>query len=362
MRCRLTPLLLVLMLSGCLLDESEGSYKVKPYEGGLRVVKEVPVTTTSTTSTSSTTTSSTTSTTHQGVPIKPLDGLLPTTTTASTSSTTSTTTTSTSTTTTVTLVLKRREYASHDSNSFYLKEIEYVGGVGYYTMDYNTSDDRWDTVTFTDKILVDDLEVGVLKEGPKITLTIYIRENEWVKNNTPLNATPFMLGGGLINRTFGGYEFSLDSLHSNRIKLKVSSPNESRILELYEGDVAYYRELEVGVLDTRVSGGYAIIYVMNDSAVFRDYGGVRYCSRDYVRYVDAKSMILDAATNVTYGGWNLTVRTYEGPIVTIGAYSDKIQADLDISCGSTMMLYGRRFNLMWIGDENGGSVKLVAHT
>lgn len=357
------PLLLtIILLSGCL-----GEYRVKPHESGVRV--EVHEATTTSTTTTSTTTStfymvwsSTSTTQRRQVPIEAPHGI--TTTSVSTSTTTSATSTTTTSTTTTTLevTLNRRVYTRGGENVFYLREADYTTGEWVYTVDYNTSDGRWDTIVFDDEACVDGLKAEVVGMGPGVAVTLRVSDIPYVRANTPSGASAIMVGGGLVNRSFGDYVFSLDSLHTDRVKLRVYGPEESKVMEIRDGDVVYNDDLELGVIDSRVSGGYAIVYALDDKALFREHEGVRFCGRDLLRYADATPLLVNAGYNTTYKGMNLTVRTYKGPTVTLGVYRGDFHHDFQITCGSSLLLFGERFNMLWYGKDEGGTAKLVAHT
>lgn len=344
---RLAPHILVaaLLLAGCIIPAPEESAEAPI------IAVEITTTTTSTTST----------TTHQFIPIK--NPAQPLHTTTTTTHTTTSTTTSTSTSTTATLVLKRRQYTSHGNNSFYLTDIETIGGTTYYTLQYNTTDGKWDTITLTNATLIDDLEIGIQKPEtePQLTVTIYLKESEYVKDSIPKKAKAIKLGGGLQNRTFNGYSFSLDSLQSERVKIWAAAGNETMLLDLRDSDVAYYKDMEIGVIETRLSGGYALIYALNDRDAYKSSMGARYCPRTYQNYTNAKSLLLSGLSAAEYSGMNLTVRSIQDGAATVGITGEGIDSDFNISCGSTIWLSGRQYNMIWYGTANKGTAKLVAH-
>jgi hypothetical protein len=345
---RLTPHILVaaLLFAGCIIPAPE-----EPTEAPVTAVE---ITTTTTAST-------TTTTTHSFIPIK--NPSLPLLTTTTTSFTTTSITPSSSTSTTITLVLKRREYNIHGNNSFYLTDIEKIGGTTYYTLKYNTTDDKWDTITLTNTTLIDELELGIQKAEtePKLTVTIYLKESEYVKDNLPNKAKAIKLGGGLQNRTFSEYYFSLDSLHSERVKIWVATGNETMLLDLHDSDIAYYKDLELGVIDTRLPGGYALIYALKDKDAYKNSMGARYCLRTYQNYTNAKSLLLNGLSATEYSGMNLTVRSIQDGAATVGITGKGIDSDFNISCGTRLELSDRKYNLIWYGTANKGTAKLVAH-
>lgn len=348
---------LILVFVVTLLVFSSGCTVPRPGEGRPKwwatLAKEPPTTSTSTTGP--------TTTLHRHLPIRPVNFYLTTTSTTSSSTTTSTTTTSTSTSTTVTIVLERRVYTTHGDMSFYLTDIEYTEQGNVYTMDYNTSDDKWDTRTFSNTTLIDDLEVGVAGFGPKIVLTLYVKQNEALAGLVPKNSTVFMLGGGLSNRTLLGYTFSLDSALGDRVKLRVTNGTELVTLELRDGDVMYYGNLEIGILDSRMRGGYVMLYALDDIGIYDEHAGLRYCARGDMVFNNAKSMLVTGGGETEHGELNLTVKSATGPTVRVGVKRGSFQADFSISCGSSLDLYGERFNMMWYGANNGNTAKLVAH-
>ncbi|MFH1056032.1 MAG: hypothetical protein V1744_08075 [Candidatus Altiarchaeota archaeon] len=341
---RLWSLILILLVSGCLTGEDRVQMGVE--SEGEKMTIQLP-------------TSTTTTTLHENVPIKDMDKLI-TTTTAKPKPTTTTTTTSTS--TTATLLLKMREYATAGNNTFYMTGMEDILGTEHYTLDYNTSDNKWTTVTFTNTTYIDGLEAQVLRTGPGITMTLLLKESEYVRANTPEGATALLLGGGLGNRSLRGYRLSLDTPQSERAKLRIIYENESAFIEASEGDVILYYGLEVGVLETRLPGGYVLVYALSDSDAYGSHEGVRFCGRDLLTYHDAKTLTLDQLTNTTYDGMNLTVKGQRGPVVTLTVYKGDFNADFEISCGSRLELFGKHVNLIWYGGIKNAYVKIVAHS
>jgi hypothetical protein len=376
MKKALLFIIISLFLSGCLISNP---YRIRPHEKGIRV-EVLDTTTTITTSTTTTTTtmpsevvvsgSVTTTTVHKYVPIKSIYGITTTTTSTVTTTTLAATTTTSTTTTTLKIRLYKRVHnTAKNGITFYLTDLEYVNDDWHYTVDvstdYNVSitDEpvRWDTRTFTDRFYVADLEVDVVGEEDGLSVPLQLKQNELVKD-TPAGSQIIMVGGGFINQSYEDYYFNLFTLQGDNVKLKLIDNNISKPMTLYEKDVAYYKNLEIGVLDTRISGGYALLYVIDDVELYDDYTGIRYCVRDeFVRYPNARTQLIDYYSNTTYDGMNLTLRSYQGPYISLGVYKDKFQSDFDLSCGGKINLFGKKVSLMWYGFTKDGTAKILFH-
>jgi len=340
-------LVAVLLSSGCTSNES--GVKMGVASEGEKLTITVPTTLYTTT-------------THKSPPIANVDDLSGLVSTTTSSTTTTYTMITASTTTTVTLILNTREYTTWENSSFYLTGSETVRGVDYYTIDYNTSDNKWGTITFTNSTLIDNMELGILRPGPGIGFTAYLKESDFVKKHTPPNATAMLLGGGLENRTYAGYWLSLDSLQSDRVKISMASDTDFLLMDLREGDIAYYNGLEVGVIDTRLPGANVLIWVKSDSDEYSSHSGVRYCGRDYTRFSNAKALLVDGSSSTVYNGMNMTVRSFEGGVVTLAVSKGDLKSDFQISCGSSLSLFNQQVNLLWVGEANGRTAKLLVHS
>jgi hypothetical protein len=263
----------------------------------------------------------------------------------------------------VTLLLKRRIYETAGNHSFYLTDINPVGGITHYTLGYNTTDGRWDKTTFTDKIFVDEHIISVMESGPELTVTLLIKRNQGLLNAVPEHASILTLGGGLMNRSFYNYSISLDSSHSERVKVNVDGAEGPTVLDLKRGDLAYFEGLELGVLKTRMPGGYAQVYVLSDPANYELFLGERYCKRADRVYANGRSLIINKKANTTVGDYNLTVDSVDDKgVLTVKTYLGGSSRELRISCGSKMVLGTKNYNLLWYGRENLLTAKLVEYS
>jgi len=307
---------------------------------------------------STTTTLPETTTTHQLVQIKNMTLSRKTSTTLNSLSTTYTTSTS-STSTTYLLALRNREYVFAGNMSFYLTDIEDIAGTTYYTFEYNTTDGKWDQRTIQNATLIDGLEFGIYNATPYLTPTAYLKESESVKKTAPKAAEVFMLGAGLTDREYFGFLFTFDSLHTDMVKVWIGKGNRSVLTSLSYGGVAYYKDLEVGVLNPRISGGYALLYTLNDREQFNSLSGSRYCLRgaDYLSYQNATVLLLNSETNTTYGNMTLAFISQDSPKIIV--YYRDFHGEFPISCGSTVTVFGKKVRLLWTAQANKATAKVL---
>jgi len=298
-----------------------------------------------------------TTSTHRYVPINPLRGP-PTTSTTLKAVRIIESTTSTSTTTTLRLPLKQRVYLRAGGRTFYLTGVEESEGRPLYELEYNSSEGYWDRLEFVDKALIDGVEVTIT--GGSGDLTLGLKESEQVKEETPYGGMPLTMGGGLSTRTYAGYNISLDNLLSGAVKLRLTRGNETVLVDVPEGGIGYWRTLEYGVLDTRLGGGRALIYALDDSADYGRHGGDRYCFRDIMVYDKASTFIVDGGVNVTADGVYFMVSGLAVGGVKLRASSPTFNSDFDMTCASTLTLKGRRYGIRWWGGGQGGSAKIVS--
>ncbi len=305
------------------------------------------------------TTKGPTTSTHRYVPINPLRGPPTTSTTLKAARIIESTTSSTSTTTTMRLPLKQRVYLRAGGMTFYLTGVEESDGRPVYELEYNTSEGYWDRLEVSHRALIDGVEASITGEGGDLTLALV--ENAEVREKTPQGGRPLTIGGGLSTRTYAGYNVSLDNLLSGKVKLRLTRGNETVLVDVPEGGIGYWRTLEYGVLDTRLGGGRALIYLLDDSADYGRHGGDRYCSRDVVVYPGASAFIVDGGRNVTADGAYFRVVGLAPGGVKLRASSPALSSDFDMTCSSTLTLHGRRYSVRWWGGGQGGSAKLVSH-
>jgi hypothetical protein len=342
-----TCLILLALLCGCLI-EPPGTHQQSE-----ATAVELP-----------TTSSGAPTTTHKYVPVTPVGGLVSTTTTFTGTPVVRQTVTTSSTSTTMTLILKRRDYQTAGENTFYLTQAEPLSDGGWaYTLRYNTSDGKWDTITFINSTMIDGLiALLTMPDSGVLTPTMYLMEGGMARYGMPSGGRALMIGGGLGNRSFGGYSLSLDGVESDGVKIRVAKDADTLLMDVPFGAVAYYGSLEVGLLDPHVGGGRALIYALLDSAEYERNGGARFCPRDYVVYPDAETMVINEGVNATYRGMLLGVGSPSDAGVRIKVYSGGMESDFLMSCGSRLTLPGGELNMLWWGRGRGTTAKFVAHS
>jgi hypothetical protein len=302
-----------------------------------------------------TTTNPATPTTHKIMPIKPL-GV---TSTSTTSTSTSTTTSSTVTTTTVILDLRLQQTATVADTLVRLQAAEKTGSIVRYTIGYRTRDGASDTVALAGKAaFADHLEAEAMDGSSDERLRLRIGENPEVAANSPPNATPMMLGGGLKQRGFAGFEFTLDSLQSERAKIRLKNRTYSLNLDMARGDVAFVGGVEIGLIDSRIPGGYALIYLLNDAKQYSENGGVRYCLRGNPTFPAARSVVLRPTSNQTYADSQVSLAEPGLGAVGLKVTGGEGAGTYALSCGTSLESPRLRASLAWYGGP-GGTAKVI---
>jgi hypothetical protein len=259
------------------------------------------------------------------------------------------------------LNLPKNTYVSDSGRTFLFKDIVGSGLDKKYMIYYNTSDGAWARVITSDVFYIDTKLVTVSPRSDSLSLDLMITLSEKILESVPSDSTALTVGGGL-NRTFGDYLISLDSLLAGRVKLRLGHGNESVIAELVMGDTVFYKDLEVGLINPRLPAGFALIYVRDDRSIFKSNLGVRYClrGRDYVSFEGGESVVLTGASNSSLNGFMARVDSYSGSFANLIIFDDsggRINARLD--CGGDVEVLDRKLKLLWIGQKNRGTVKTV---
>ena len=255
------------------------------------------------------------------------------------------------------LMLYPRIYESHGNHSFYLKEVRDLGDGLEYVIEYNTSDGIWDTMYLKDSWYLDSLLIRLHPSSTQVAASLVIESNEY-NALKPGNSTIIMLGRYLQNRTLFNHRFSLDSSHGEWIKLDVGS----QTLNLSLGDLVYHEGMQVGVLDTRVRGGYVLLHILNDTLEFRDFGGLRYCAKEYRRFGEGRPFTLSKDSTVRLSGVDVSLISVSDSYVMVHFMGGGYDLSLPLTCAAEIDLFESKLSLIWLGSGHEGTAKIVVHS
>ena len=307
-----------------------------------------------------TTTYSTTTTRPHVELLNPNDIFQTTTSTSTTSYTFKTTSSTSSTSTTVTIPLKRREYMYYHNNSFYLRDVEIVGGVPIYELTYTSSDGLWDTIKFSDRFFLDDLEIGLADVSTPLTPKIYVKRNDYVNFSADYSRV-FTFGGGLSERMLSNYQIVLGAPLGGKLQIRLTQGGDTTYMELMEGDVGYFKSLEFGVLDARLKGGYSMIYALDDGELYRLRRGSRRCDTHYKSFKEAETVFVSDWLGGDAYGINVSVNSFKPPYVNLNFTYDGGFKTVNLSCGEGTWVKEKKVDVVWYGGKE-LSTKLIFHS
>jgi hypothetical protein len=304
----------------------------------------------------------TTTTQRPTIPLKdPAAGIGNIITTTSTTILSVTTTTTSSTTTTATIRMSPGKYSTNGQSAYYLRSIIQQAGQNQYVIDYNTTDGVWVRATTSDKIFNDQLilEITGHQENP-LTVEARITPNEALIKSAPEKAQIIQLGKELNDRNISGLRITNDTLLGDRIKLSLYHAGDIKNLDLQEGDLTYYMGREIGVMETRVPGNLAHLYVLDDQEIYREHRGERYCMPTETRtFHNAQSIIVNGIQDTTHDDMRMRIISQKAGAVTIRFSKGDFQADFELTCATTLNIFRKKVNLIWYGNLNGKSAKLT---
>lgn len=159
--------------------------------------------------------------------------------------------------------LTTRDETGYEGYSFRLRDFHTVDNKELIKIQVKTPDGIIEERSFTNKTYVDHLVLEVTEKIDNNKILIQLTE-DW---QAPFGASQIMVGVGLLNRRFHGYNLSLYHRLPNALKITVTTP-DGRILapEIKVGEEKKVEDLIIGIVETIIPGGYSILYVKDINA------------------------------------------------------------------------------------------------
>ncbi len=257
------------------------------------------------------------------------------------------------------MVLKPREYAILGNTSFYLRDYDLIDGKYSYQITYNTSDQLWDTMELKKVFSIDGFTIHPAGPPFSPSLRILVKPSSFWETIPP-GSLLMTLGGGLVDRPFHGTTLSQEAPLSKRSKIGMKTENDSLVLDLFEGDLAFYGGIELKLVQTRINNGYSLVYVLDDGALATKNAASVRCLKGYTKFSMGSSILMKKSISNGNGSFNISLSKIKDPHAILAVQGDGGNRTIHLSCGEHVKIGNDTLSLIWYSPK-AMTAKVVIH-